>query len=231
MTTPNLDPPPKFNGVDPQDTSNWTQLYRWLNQLFTYLTAVLSPTPMINKSFSFNFDFTSVGIPPAGGSPGPGAPWGTGMFADSPITFLNVPAGMQVQLLRYVGSCAAQFTSGGNAPYVPVPGSSAGFLVGLITKAALQPDGSYLANTAESPYVDAATDAQDGCPLFLLDAIDYAKPSESIQFDVDLSTNENAILDGANTLLVREAFYLNNSGLNIHIEVSGTIEFQYIAAS
>lgn len=214
---------PKFDTVNPGSTADWNQLNRWLTQLALYLQAVLPSTgnQAMNNSFSFNFDFTSLGTPDTRPTT-----WGNAISADSPLNFV-VPAGQKVQLMRVAGSCSAMFCTPSGTIAAAPPGTSAGFLVGLITQAAFT-GGQWVANTQASPFVDAASEAQTGCPMFLLADISAENPRETIQFDLDLSKNNNAFLDASNTLLVREAFFLNNSGLNVHMEVSGTIEFQFV---
>lgn len=183
----------------------------------------------MNKSFSFNLAYDTAGEP--------GQPWGSLAFVDSPIKF-NPPAGQRVQLMKFQGTVYAYINGPGGVPETAPAGTAMGLLAGFLTETTQNASGQYVANNQPSP--DAAfpvpgilpsNQPQSGCPWFFSGSVTAAVNKETWIVDLDLSSNENAKLDANNVLLVRQAIFLNNTGMPIHMEVSGIIEFQYVPAS
>lgn len=129
--------------------------------------------------------------------------WGDAGYQMTPIHFTEVPAGYRVRILRVYGD----FISWPRG--VVEPGEFAGTLWGLQTTA---PDGSTRADLAA-----------DNCMAYLQQGIGAAP----VRAAYDLDTAAGGLLGFDSTLNVKEAVFLNTTGLVIHSEASFTIVYDY----
>ena len=162
--------------------------------------------------FSVNIAFDNEGTPDTRPTT-----WGNAAYADTPVPFVNIPKGKKVRLLRWDGDFYAFIH--GNAP----PGTHAGLLAGILTQAKLV-NGIWQAANQPSPYVDPSVQASAGCPLFVCHSVGADSSTCRIPINVDLSAG--GLLDES-VFLMRQALFLNDTGLPIHMEMTGVVSFQY----
>ena len=167
------------------------------------------------NSFSINFAYDSQNQAP---DTRPGC-WGQAGFWDFPIIFQDVPAGQEVRLVRMDGDCYGFIH--GAAP----DGTHAGVLCGLITRAAPDGKGGWVAANQPTPYLDPIDQGSGDCPLFCCHSVGPDSSTFRIPINADLA---NAVLDANNVALARMAVFLNDTGLPIHLEWTGVIQFEYI---
>lgn len=187
---------------------------------------------------SVNFPFDSVGEE----DPRPGC-WGKAGYCDVLVPFLGVPEGKRVRLVSFHGDCYAYLN--GRAIVSAVPGSNCGICCGFITKTSGPlpdgtpgiidgikfiggfDDGSPLAKARPATQIDPRAGAYDDCNVYLCDSIGYTKANTRIAID---RTDLQGVLDEHHCLLMRQAFFLNDTSLPVHMEITGVIEYEYVDA-
>jgi len=158
--------------------------------------------PCLQESciFSTNVPYDAQGTPDTR----PGT-WGDAGYDDVAIPFVNVPAGYRVRVLRVYGDFVAW-------PHGRIRlGTDAGALFGILTPSA-----------AQSPFVGAGL-GSSGCFIYLQQGVG-AEPVRAA-FDFDVAAG--GLLDADNTMLVRRAVFLNETGVSIHMEPTFVVEFRY----
>jgi len=153
-------------------------------------------------SFSINITWDAEGTP----DERPGT-WGKATFVDTPIPFVNVPAGYRVRLLRAYGDHIAY-------PHGDVEaGKYAGVLFGILTN-----------QDGQSPYVGPGLGSA-GCPLYIQN---FTPNGQTRAFDFALAS-ESSLVGRDNTMIFRQAVFLNETGVPIHMEATAVVEFRYEA--
>lgn len=150
-------------------------------------------------AFSTNIAWDSAGKPDTR----PGC-WGNADSADTPIVFQEVPAGKRVRILRVYGDWI-MWPRGAIAP-----GSAAGGLTGLMLPAC-----------AQSPYVGPGLGAA-GCFLYL--QMGCGQMPQRAPIDI---TIRSGLLGADNTMILRLAQFLNETGASIHQETTLVVEFRF----
>jgi|SRR5579859_2501279 len=156
-------------------------------------------TPALNV-FSTNFASDQLGTPDTR----PGT-WGNAGVIDFSIPFTNVPAGKRVHIMRIYGDFL--MWAHGACP----DNTQAGGLTGLLKTSG-----------GQSPFVGPGLGAF-GC-FFYIQSGCASEPSRE-PFDFDVS--QGGLLDTDNKMTLRQAVFLNNTGLPIHMETTMVVEFQY----
>jgi hypothetical protein len=153
---------------------------------------------MTPLTFSTDYPFTSAGNPDTRPET-----WGTCAEDDGQLVFQNVPEGQRVRITRVYGNMTAWVR--GDAP----AGTKSGALLALQTTGA-----------TGNPHV---TLSAMGCMLYI--QLATGQNEAAVQFDVDVTNS--GLLDDDNTLVVKRAIYLNDTGLPIHMEATLIGEFVY----
>jgi hypothetical protein len=167
-----------------------------------HVSADIPPIPCVRESciFSTNVPFDSPGVPDTR----PGT-WGNAAYDDVAIPFVNVPDGYRVRVLRIYGDFIAW-------PHGRIkPGTDAGALFGILTPSATQ-----------SPFVGPGLGAS-GCFVYLQQGVGREPVRAAFDFDVAAG----GLLDPDNSMLVRRAVFLNETGVSIHMEPTFIVEFRY----
>lgn len=152
-----------------------------------------------NHSFTTNIAYDAEGQDDTR----PGT-WGKAAFVDSHIPFINVPAGYRVRLLRGYGDHVAW-------PHgTPAANTYAGVLFGILANL-----------SGGSPYVGPGLGSA-GCPLYIQNKV----PGEARAFDFVFPL-ESSLVGADNVMILRQAVFLNETGVSIHMEATITIEFRY----
>lgn len=128
--------------------------------------------------------------------------WGNGASREDRIPFVDVPAGYRVQIVHVSGDeIAAPFTSPRGLAYA---------LVGLTNSSPF-----------ESPYIAAGLGSK-GCFLY--------KQAPIPAWGARIAINEHTlgVLNPDNVLIVKQALFLSNAGVIIHMEATLVIDFKYI---
>lgn len=157
-------------------------------------------------SSSINIPFDSQGTPAPSGA-GPGY-WGTQGSALTSISFEGLPAGFSVQLLRIRWNLMGWIRG-------LVPASTqAGILWSLQTTASLQ-----------AGAVDNVQYGTNGCFLYpqMVFGVNVVSP---LQVETDLSKDNIVLPDGV--MWSKEAVFLNNTGLHVHIEATWVTVYQFV---
>jgi hypothetical protein len=151
-------------------------------------------------SFSTNVPFDSAGQPDSR----PGT-WGSAAAYTVPIPFLNVPKGYQVRILRFYGDVIAW-------PHGQiVPGTFAGVLSGLT-------------NTTPDPSGFVPTGlGSGGCFLYVQGTVGQ----EGLTRPISESHIADGLLNADNILNLKQAVFLNETGVSIHMETTLVIDFSY----
>ncbi len=215
-----LPPPPRFLGANaPGGTptpTDWTSFASWLNQFRTdwlslqkWFTALYNFLTLEGSVFSFstNIAYDTPGTPDTR----PGT-WGNAAYVDSQIPFTAVPAGCQVVIKRVYGTWQGWVQNPvPGTPSAQPAGSNSGTLFGLL-----------ITGAGQSPFVGPGL-GSSGNPLYFQNQTG----NEGFYSQFDVSFNANNVLAADNILTLRQAIYLNNTGMSIHQEISLVIEFQY----
>lgn len=169
--------------------------------LFSADPSAKNPCPFWNTcTVSTNYAYDMVGETDT--RPGE---WGTAGSADWMMVWHDVPPGMRVKILHIAGDGIAA-PSHGDMP----PGTRAYALFGLLTTDAVA-----------SPLADFSS---NGCMLFTNTPVSNAGERVPINQDV-----YNGLLAKDNTLHLRAALFLNDSGISIHEELTLVITFAYVS--
>lgn len=166
------------------------------------VSADVPPIPCVHETciFSTNVPYDSAGTPDTR----PGT-WGNAGSDDVAIPFVNVPADYRVRVLRIYGDFIAW-------PHGRIkPGTDAGALFGIVTPSATQ-----------SPFVGPGLGAS-GCFIYLQQGVG----PEPVRAAFDFNVAAGGLLDPDNTMLVRRAVFLNETGVSIHMEPTFIVEFRY----
>jgi hypothetical protein len=168
--------------------------------------------------------------------------WGTVTFYDCWCLIPNVPAGKRVQLKKFSGD-AYGFSRGAVAYVIDKDPGRCAVLVGIITDTKppavagqiqyfgpqVNADGSLnwgtpLCNNQIAPEAPG-TAAQSGCAMFKCEAM-TAGGTFRIPICEDLSGT--APLDSNNAFVMRQSTFLNDTGLPVHMEFTGVIEYEFV---
>jgi hypothetical protein len=149
-----------------------------------------------------NFSWDSAGKPDSR----PGA-WGNADATTASITWTAVPAGYRVQVTRVDGDEIAAFHGG-----APPPGTTGYVLVGL---------------TNTTPFGDPAFTMPTALGCFLY----YQAPVPVGRIPIGLDTSAGGLLNADNTMIVKQAQFLNDTGLSIHTEVTLVFQYLYVAVA
>lgn len=171
-----------------------------------------SPTPSCTLSspcsFSTNISWDSKGEPDTR----PGT-WGLAAAYTVPIPFQNIPAGYRVRILKLYGDVVAW-------PHGKIePGTFAGILSGLQTTT---PD-----TANNSPFIDthAAPLAQKDCFLYVQGTVG----AQGLTRIIDVPHVTNGLLNEDGVMNLKQAVWLNETGVSIHMETTLMIDFAYEA--
>jgi hypothetical protein len=184
-------------------------MLRTLALVLVALTAHCASPPCVTPcEFAMNLAWDSAGTPDT--QPGH---WGNQSQNIWTITFVNVPKGYQVQLVRIDGDQILGFHGG-----IPKPGSSAYALIGVYNSTAQATP--YVYGNAQYPVVGSS-----GMPLFYQSPVSVGR----VPINLDVSASEPLALD--NHMLVKEAEFLNDTGVSVHMEFTASIQFKYVLST
>lgn len=145
---------------------------------------------------------SSVNIPfDSTGSPCPAGDWGMCGARQVPIQFDNVPPGYAVQIRRVYGDLIGW--ARGPVP----PGANSGMLWGLFNS-----------QVAASPNVEYGS---LGCFIYLQGIVGTPRT-----FDQIIKAGGTLLAD--NLVISQEAFFLNDTGQPIHMEVTMNLDYQFV---
>jgi hypothetical protein len=154
-------------------------------------------------STSSNLTWDALGTPDAR----PGA-WGNNATVIVPYTFMNVPGGYRVEVERMYGDVIAWIHA--TPPVLPLAGSHAGVLFSVQSTA---PDSGGLTN------------AESNCFIYHQGAV----PAEgSLTSPFDNRTDGGGVLNLDNTMNVKLAVFLNDSGAPVHQELTFIVGYRFI---
>jgi hypothetical protein len=128
--------------------------------------------------------------------------WGTAGFISTPIHFEQVPPGYRVHITRVRGDFVAMMHG------VVVNGTNAGVLWSLQTTSSQGSDTVEYGSTGCFEYIQG-----------FVNAVDLRAP---------FSDSLDQWLDEDNQLWSKEAVWLNDTGLEIHAEITMIIDYQYV---
>lgn len=160
----------------------------------------------MNRVLSTNVSWDCVGQQDARPST-----WGTTGVNDVPIKFVDVPNGYRARIDRITGDLIAWAHAADGSP-APPSSSFFGALTGIL-----------VAGSGQDPDVGPGL-ASSGCPFYVQGAANAYHAVNRV-FDFDVSAG--GLLGEDNTFTLRQAVFLNDTGLPIHVETTLVIQYDF----